>query len=560
MVRQVRLGDLLVDRGLITQEELGDALSKQRELNLRLGETLVEFGYVTEDDIAITLSDQLNIPFAQISNLTFQPEALDLVNQSLVEKHQVVPIAVEDDILTLATADPTDVMALDDIHYQTNKRLKLVVVTKRDIERAIEWLYLAPSGEKDSSLRMTDIVNISDDDAPLIRLVNAMIMQAVEDEASDVHIEPGDINLRVRYRVDGQLQVLRELGADLHNPIVARFKIMSNLDISERRLPQDGAFRQMIKGREIDFRVSVIPTIRGEKVVIRIHDNTQNKYTIESLGMPEGIADSVKNVLKLPHGMLLVTGPTGSGKTTTLYSCLEILNDPFKNIITIEDPTEYRLNGINQVSINSKIGLTYASVLRAVLRQDPNIVMVGEIRDTETAEIAIRAALTGHLVLSTLHTNDAASTLTRLIDMGVAEFLIASSVVGVIAQRLVRRVCPRCLEENIVRIDDPLWEALEINKYLGEEVREVKLNKAGRGCTHCHNTGYKGRVGIFEFLKIDEEITKMVVERQPASTIKNYAVDQLGMVTLRDDVTQKVLAGLTTVEELMSIAYIKRSW
>ncbi len=560
MAKKIRLGDLLVDRGLISQDELKDALSKQKELNLRLGETLVEFGYVTEDDIAITLSDQYNIPFAQISNLSFQPEALEMVNQSLVEKHQVVPISIEDDVLTLATADPTDVIALDDIHYQTNKRLKLIVVTRRDIERAIEWLYLAPSGEKDSSLRMTDIINISDDDAPLIRMVNAMIIQAVEDEASDIHIEPSDLNLKVRYRVDGQLQVLRDLGMDLHNPIVARFKIMSNLDISERRLPQDGAFRQIFKGREIDFRVSIIPTIRGEKVVIRVHDNTQNKFSLETLGMPDEIVNSVRDVLKLPYGMLLVTGPTGSGKTTTLYSCLEILNDPFKNIITIEDPTEYRLNGINQVSINAKIGLTYATVLRAVLRQDPNIVMVGEIRDTETAEIAIRAALTGHLVLSTLHTNDAASTLTRLIDMGVAEFLIASSIVGVVAQRLVRKVCPRCYEEHVLRKSDPMWEALSVGKYLDKEVEEIKLSKAGRGCTHCHSTGYKGRIGVFEFLKIDEEITKMVVEREPASAIKNYSVNTLEMITLKDDVTKKVIEGLTTVEELMSIAYIKRSW
>ncbi|MFP4457352.1 MAG: GspE/PulE family protein [Clostridia bacterium] len=558
MARQIRLGDLLVERGLIKQEELRDALSKQQEMNLRLGETLVESGYVTEDDIAITLSDQYNIPFAQISNLTFQPEALNLLNQSLVEKHQVVPIAVEDDVLTLATADPTDVMALDDIHYQTDKKLKLVVVTKRDIERAIEWLYLEPSGDNERTLRMTDIVNISDDDAPLIRMVNAMILQAVEDQASDIHVEPGDYNLKVRYRVDGQLQVLRELSMDLHNPIVARFKIMSNLDISERRLPQDGAFRQIIKGREIDFRVSIIPTIRGEKVVLRIHDNTQNKFSIESLGMQPNIVNEVRNVLKLPYGMLLVTGPTGSGKTTTLYSCLEILNSPYKNIITIEDPTEYRLNGINQVTINARIGLTYASVLRAVLRQDPNIVMVGEIRDTETAEIAIRAALTGHLVLSTLHTNDAASTLTRLIDMGVPEFLIASSVVGIIAQRLVRKVCPRCHEEYIVSDEEPLWQALDVEKHLGEDINQVKLKKAGRGCTHCYNTGYKGRVGVFEFLKLDEEITKMVVEREPASKIKSYALSNLDMTTLKDDAAIKVLQGITTVEELMSISYIKQ--
>ncbi len=558
MPKQIRLGDLLVDRGLITEDELKDALSKQKEMNLRLGETLVKSGYVTEDDIAITLSDQFNIPFAQISNLNFQPEALDLINQSLVEKHQVVPIALENDVLTLATADPTDVIALDDIHYQTNKRLKLVVVTKRDIERAIEWLYLEPSGGSDSSLRMDDIVNISDDDAPLIRMVNAMIVQAVEDRASDIHFEPGDMNLKVRYRVDGQLQILRELSIDLHNPIIARLKIMSNLDISERRLPQDGAFRQIIKGREIDFRVSVIPTIRGEKIVLRIHDNTQNKFSIENLGMQKNVVDDVRNILKLPYGMLLVTGPTGSGKTTTLYSCLEILNSPYKNIITIEDPTEYRLNGINQVTINTKIGLTYASILRAVLRQDPNIVMVGEIRDTDTAEIAIRAALTGHLVLSTLHTNDAASTLTRLIDMGVAEFLIASSIVGIIAQRLVRKVCPRCHEEYVIKEDDPLWQALDVEKYFNSKVDHVRLKKAGRGCTHCYNTGYKGRIGVFEFLKLDEVVTKMVVDRDPASKIKTYAVEEMGMTTLKDDATRKVLDGITTVEELMSISYIKQ--
>jgi type IV pilus assembly protein PilB len=274
--------------------------------------------------------------------------------------------------------------------------------------------------------------------------------------------------------------------------------------------------------------------------------------------MQSNVVESVRNILKLPYGMLLVTGPTGSGKTTTLYSCLEILNSPYKNIITIEDPTEYRLNGINQVTINPKIGLTYASVLRAVLRQDPNIVMVGEIRDTETAEIAIRAALTGHLVLSTLHTNDAASTLTRLIDMGVAEFLIASSVVGIIAQRLVRKVCPRCHEEYIIDKQDPLWQALEVDKHLNTDAEKIKLKKAGKGCTHCYNTGYKGRVGVFEFLKLDEEVTKMVVEREPASKIKNYAIKEMGMTTLKDDAAKKVLEGITTVEELMSISYIRQ--
>ncbi len=555
MSRQVRIGDLLIERGYITQKQLLDALSKQKQLNLRLGETLIECGYVTEEDIAQTLSDQYKIPFEQVANLTFQPEAVKLLSHSLADRHKIVPVSVSEDSLTLATADPTDVIALDDIKSITNQRIKLIVVTKRDIDRAIEWLYLTPEGFNRSSLNISDFVDISDEDAPLIRMVNALIQQAVEDKASDIHIEPSDYRLIIRYRVDGLLQVLRELGMELHTSIVARIKIMSNLDISERRLPQDGAFRQMLSNREIDFRVSTIPTIRGEKIVIRIHDNTQNRFKITSIGMQKTTIARLKGLLALPYGMILVTGPTGSGKTTTLYSCLEVLKSPHKNIISIEDPTEYRLNGINQVTINNRIGLTYAKVLRAVLRQDPNIVMIGEIRDYETAEISIRAALTGHLVLSTIHTNDAASTLTRLIDMGVAEFLIASSVAGVIAQRLVRRVCPRCRKEYILHRNDPLWNVLEIEKYI-QNKNEVLLFKAGSGCAHCHQTGYRGRIGVFELLPVDESIAKMVIEHQPAGVIKDYAVKHLSMKTLRDDVTIKVLSGITTIEELTSISYL----
>ncbi|QOR35671.1 Flp pilus assembly complex ATPase component TadA [Clostridium sp. 'deep sea'] len=556
MNRQVRLGDLLLDRGLISKEQLQDALSKQHQLNLRVGETLIECGYVTEEDIALTLSDQFKIPFEQVANLSFEPEAVNMVNQALVERHKFVPVSVNDNEITLATADPTDVLALDDIKFATKRNIKLIIVTKRDIERAIEWLYLTPEGFNNNSLNISDFVDISDDDAPLIRMVNAIIQQSVEDSASDIHIEPSDYLLIIRYRIDGLLQMLREMSMDLHNSIVARIKIMANLDISERRLPQDGAFRQFIGGREIDFRVSTIPTIRGEKIVIRIHDNTQNRYKVDNIGMQLTTLKKLQNLLSLPYGMILVTGPTGSGKTTSLYSCLDVLNSPHKNIISIEDPTEYRLNGINQISINKKIGLTYSTVLRSILRQDPNIIMVGEIRDKETAEVSIRAALTGHLVLSTIHTNDAASTLTRLMDMGVAEFLIASSIAGIVAQRLVRRVCSRCRKEYFINKNDSLWSTLNIDNYI-QNKSEILLFKAGDGCSHCHNTGYRGRIGIFELLIINETIAKMVMDHQPASVIKDYAVSNLAMQTLRDDAIIKVLSGITTVEELMGVSYFK---
>ena len=550
----MRTGDLLVEKGFITEEQLKDGLSKQREFNLRLGETLIKCGYISEEDIANTLSEQYNIPYMQLANLQFQQDAIDLVSQALVERHRVVPVSVNGDVLVIATSDPTDVLAIDDIKLVTQKEVRLILLTKRDIDRSIEWLYMTPEGISKRTKQSVVTVDASDDDAPLIRMVNNIIQQSVEDKASDIHFEPGDYRLTIRYRIDGQLQLLRELGADLHSPIVARIKIMSNLDISERRLPQDGTFRQMINGREVDFRVSTIPTVRGEKVVLRILDNTKTNLKLESIGMNKELIAKVRGLLRLPYGMILVTGPTGSGKTTTLYSCLDILNDPHSNIITIEDPTEYRLNGINQININNRIGLTYANILRSVLRQDPNIVMVGEIRDYETAEIAVRAALTGHLVLSTIHTNDAASALTRLTDMGVAEFLISSSVAGIMAQRLLRRVCPRCRVEQHLTRDEPLWKALEIDKYISTR-DEIRYYKAGPGCTYCHKTGYSGRIGVFELLMVDETVSNMVISHKTATEIKEYAVLHQGMRTLRDNATLNVLAGITTLQELMTIAY-----
>lgn len=550
MAESKRLGDVLLAERIITPAELRQALKVQQERQIRLGEALIELGYATEEDIARALSSQLGFPFLKLRDVQFEEEAVRLLNKSMAERYQVVPIRLKEDGLQLGMADPLNVVAIDDIEFLTNRNVNPVVMTARDMARAVEWVYDTPHFFREQNEQHSlAAVEKLDDDAPVVRLVNSIILQAIEDRASDIHIEPYEDKLLIRYRIDGVLQVMRELELEVHPSLLSRLKIMASLDISERRLPQDGSIRELVGDRLVDMRLSTLPTINGEKAVLRIHNTAENRVGMSQLGMSAEDQESLRDLLRLPHGMILVTGPTGSGKTTTLYACLEFLNDPARNIITIEDPVERRLAGISQVSINPKIGLDYARILRAVLRQDPNVIMVGEIRDPETAEIAIRAAITGHMVLSTLHTSDASSTITRLRDMGILPYLIAAAVSGVLAQRLVRRLCYNCREEYQLPLNHPLVQGLGLERAQQGET-EVTLYRAV-GCSHCHGTGYRGRTGVFELLPVDDSVRQMIVDGAGTEMIRAYAVEQ-GMKTLYQDALTKLVAGITTVEEILN--------
>ena len=564
-----RLGDVLLEQGLIDQEQLSKAVAAQRNSNKNLAQFLLEEGYLGEEDLVVALSEQLGIPHIRVGNYSIPKEVLSEVPESLARQYLMLPVSVTGDVLTLAMADPLNIMALDDLQMLTSYEIEPVVAVKSELEEAIELHYGGgkQSGEMFDKLLQTDgdtkdadqmeladtPEDIADmlaqeadpDEGPVIRLVNLILLNALDMDASDIHIEPFEKIVRVRYRIDGVLEEGKSPPKNMQAALTSRLKIMSNLDIAEHRLPQDGRFRIVSKGNEIDFRISFLPTYYGEKVVMRVLDQSNLTLDLDKLGFEDQPMQAFKDALKLPFGMILLTGPTGSGKTTTLYSALHKINKPSHNIVTVEDPVEYELMGVNQVPTKSEIGLTFAAALRSILRQDPDIVMIGEIRDEETADIAVKAALTGHLVLSTLHTNDAASVYTRLCDMNLEPFLVQSSVVLAAAQRLLKRVCPSCKES--ISVPNEVLQRIQWHPGLIDgEPNFVR----GRGCNKCKNLGYKGRVAVIEALPNYPEIEKMIMGRAPSNDIKRLAM-KCGMRSLRQNALAKAAHGITTIEEVL---------
>jgi type IV pilus assembly protein PilB len=564
-----RLGELLIKESLITSEQLRQALDYQKANGGRLGTCLMKLGFITDDEITGVLSRQYGVPSINLKYYEVDASVIKLIPQDTAIRYQIVPLSRVGSTLTIAMTDPTNVFAMDDIKFMTGFNVEPVVASEAAITEAISKFY----GEAESEEELTKVIkdltgdeagdlelaaeeqetNLADleraaEEAPIIKLVNLILTDAVKRGASDIHVEPYEKELRVRFRIDGILQSVMNPPMKLKDAITSRVKIMSKLDISEKRLPQDG--RIMIKYRkngrikDLDFRVSTVPTLFGEKIVMRLLDKENLRLDMTKLGFePESLVKYERAILR-PYGMVLVTGPTGSGKTNTLYSSVSRLNTPETNIMTAEDPIEFQLAGINQVQMKDQIGLNFAGALRAFLRQDPNIILVGEIRDFETAEIAVKAALTGHLVLSTLHTNDAPSTISRLMNMGIEPFLVATSVNLICAQRLVRRVCENCKE-----VSDVPQQALLDAGYPAEEAKTTKVF-AGRGCGICNQTGYKGRVGLYEVMEVTDDLREVILVGASALELKRKALDQ-GMMTLRRSGLTKIAAGLTTLEEVL---------
>ena len=564
----VRLGEILLKESLITQDQLDKALEFQRSNGGKLGSCLTKMGYITDDDITGVLSRQYGVPSINLKYYEIDPNVIKLIPQDTALRYQVIPLSRVGSVLTIAMTDPTNVFAMDDIKFMTGFNVEPVVASESAIGEAISRFYGgAASSHEELSTLMKDLVEEEElelaaeeqeldaaslekaaEEAPIIKLVNLILTDSVKRGASDIHVEPYENEMRVRFRVDGVLQTVMNPPMKLRDAITSRMKIMAKLDIAEKRLPQDGRimikYRAEGKKKELDFRVSTVPTLYGEKIVLRLLDKENLRLDMTKLGFEsESLKKFERNILK-PYGMVLVTGPTGSGKTNTLYSSVSRLNQVDTNIMTAEDPVEFQLAGINQVQMKDQIGLNFAAALRAFLRQDPNIILVGEIRDFETAEIGVKAALTGHLVLSTLHTNDAPSTISRLMNMGIEPFLVATSVNLICAQRLVRRICPNCKEE----LDIP-EQALIDAGYTPEEAKTTKIYH-GKGCSTCGKRGYKGRTGLYEVMEINDELRELILVGASALELKKKAIEQ-GMITLRRRGLIKAAAGLTTLEEVL---------
>jgi len=549
------IGEMLKDRGLISDEDLRNALNLQKERNDKLGRILVDLGCVAERDVLAVLSQQLEISLFQgeYPVVPIEPAALP---HRFLRAFKTVPVHLEGNDLSLVMADPLDLETQSAIRLRTGRDLKVYLAPESEISEQLEKLYggedsgasiessVDVAGDSDNIERLRDLAS----EAPVIRMVNLIISRAVENSASDIHVEPFEKELRLRYRVNGLLQSVDSPPNQLRAAIISRIKLMAKLNIAERRLPQDGRIKLKVLGKEIDLRVSTLPTMYGESVVMRILDKSNSALIdLRRLGFPEALYPRVCEMTSKPHGIFLVTGPTGSGKTTTLYSALKRVNVTDLKIITIEDPVEYQMDGINQIQVNPQIGLTFATGLRHIVRQDPDVIMVGEIRDLETAEIAIRSALTGHLVFSTLHTNDAPSAITRLVDMGVEDYLLASSLVGVLAQRLVRVICRECKKKEAV----PTQALMDAGFPVDSGSRQIELYR-GTGCSHCDGTGYESRNGIFELLEITEEMRRQIVTNPDSNTLRAEAV-RGGMRTLKQDGWDKVLAGVTTPDEVLRV-------
>ncbi|HOT27405.1 MAG TPA: ATPase, T2SS/T4P/T4SS family [Candidatus Ozemobacteraceae bacterium] len=557
-----RLGDTLVEAGLISADQLKEALQKQKALGLRLGKVLVLLGMATEESIAVTLARQMNIPFLDLNSLTIRPEVLTTIPEGIVRSHTLLPISLEGNRLQVSMSDPLDVFIIDEINYQTGYEIVVGISPESQLEAAIRHYYgtsetlqaavdTLAAERRDEVKRLDEsfftTFDIGEGDqaaAPIINLVNTVIQQAIADRASDIHIEPDEEVIRVRYRLDGILNELMKAPKSIQNELISRLKLMAQMDISEKRLPQDGRIKVKVKDSSIDLRVSALPTVFGEKIVIRILDKSRMQLTLDQVGFDEELLEQFKAISLSPNGIFLMTGPTGSGKTSTLYAAINFIRNGQVNITTVEDPVEYLIPSINQVQVRPDIGLTFARTLRSILRQDPNVILIGEIRDFETAQIAIESALTGHLVFSTLHTNDAASAVTRLIEMGVEPYLVASAVIGVGAQRLVRRICPSC---RVSYLPDAAAKAL----FAGSSVAPESLTR-GTGCLTCRRTGYVGRTAIHEIMTLNDEIHALILNSSPARTIRKAAVAS-GMRTMREDGLRKVVRGVTTVDEVMRL-------
>ena len=550
------LGEILRDEGLISEEQLKAGLEKQkREKGLKIGEALVALGAVTEEDVAKAIWQQRKIPYVDLDSYALDPNVIELVPEKVARAYTALPLFKIGNALTVAMADPLNLIAVDDLRSKTGCEIEPVISTEGKITRCLDHYYrmdesisqlIQDVAARDDGKK--DAADISE--APMIKLANLIIQQAVRDGASDVHIEPGEKEISVRYRIDGVLQEIKKLPKSLHEAIASRFKVWGEIDIAKKRTAQDGRFFINADSKEIEVRLSTFPTIYGENLVMRILDPTATILELKSLGLPSAIFDSYMKLLKLPEGMILVTGPTGSGKTTTLYASLGTISDPSLNIITIEDPVEYRLRQIRQTQVNPQAGVTFASGLRAILRQDPDVIMVGEIRDMETAQMAARAALTGHLVFSTLHTNDAPGAVTRLVDIGVEPFLISSGVAGVLAQRLARTICSACKEPFV-----PPAEILE-QFGIAEKAKGRKFYR-GRGCQACRFSGYRGRIGIYELLLISDTIRELINEKRSATEIRKAALKSGDLRTLFRDGLEKAAKGITTFEEVSRIVQVK---
>jgi len=559
-----RIGDILIEQGLVTSQQLKEALEMQKNGNKkRLGEIFVEIGAISKEELYGILQYVYESEYVDLSNYVIDPEVISIIPEKIALRFKLIPLSKSDYELIIAMANPLDVYAIDFVRdYTKTKRIKSLLATEEDVLNAITNYY--ELGEYDDIIEKlgTEIVFKEEEEeedskkleaisreAPIIQLVNMLIVQGVKDRASDVHIEPNEKGLLIRFRIDGMLHDIRTLPNTIKSAVISRTKILAKMDIAERRLPQDGRFQVKFGTREVDLRVSTIPTVFGEKVVLRLLDKSKGLIKLEQVGFSPEQLEEFKSIITKSYGIILLTGPTGSGKTTTLYAALNQVNSKDKNIITVEDPVEYKLDRINQIQIKPKINLIFANTLRSILRQDPDIIMVGEIRDIETAQIAVQAALTGHLVFSTLHTNDAASALTRLIDMDIETFLISSSVIGVIAQRLVRVICEKCKEEYTPGKN--VLSGLNIEDNL-KKGGKIKLYR-GAGCSFCKNTGYYGRTSIYELIVLDEEIRALIISKTSSNVIKDAAIKK-GMKTLKDSGLEKVRQGITTLEEVIRVA------
>ena len=552
---KLRLGDILKEMGLVTEEQVASALGRQKETRKRLGQLLIDDGIVTQLDLTKALAQKFGVSFLDLTATRFDGAATAYIDEKLARRYGAIPVRfLEDNTLLVAMVDPQNLPAQEDLAIITGFQIQPAIASEEDVFGAIAKIYRsrAEVGESDESGEYVEesVTDIRDatEEAPVVKLVNSVIAQSVDDAASDIHFEPQAKELVVRFRIDGVLHEIMSIPRRMQAGVLSRLKIMAELDIAERRVPQDGRIGLMVGGKPIDMRVATLPTVYGEKVVMRLLDKSNVMLDLEELGFAEKALKRFRKSFLKPYGAILVTGPTGSGKSTTLYAALNILNSPEKNIITVEDPVEYRLTGINQVQVNTRAGMTFAAALRSILRCDPDIVMVGEIRDRETALIAIESALTGHLVLSTLHTNDAPGALSRLTEMGIEPFLTSSAVDAVLAQRLARRLCSHCKEPYTAT-----KEMLRKNDFPPEvcDRDDVVLYRA-KGCSRCNNTGYKGRLGLYEVMIVSEAVRRLTVERKSADEIGRVAAAE-GMKSLREDGIDKVLLGMTSVEEIARV-------
>jgi len=550
-----RLGEILIDAGLIDEGALEKALSMQKGSGMKLGEVLIKENFLTEQEIFETIQRQLDIPSIDLNTVSIRQDIINILPDNLVRKYNVLPIDLVNGQLMVVMSDPLNYYAIEDIRavsgYITRTSIALRESIKENIDRyygrtkaveAVQDYSRTYGGKKKQEER--DVEEIDESTAPIIKFINTIIENALLNGASDIHIEPQEIDMRVRFRVDGILREIMTTNPDMIEAVVSRIKIMADLNIAERRIPQDGKINYRVNGKSIDLRISTVNTMWGEKVVMRILDKSSFLPSLAGLGLATEDEVKMKNIIGKPHGIILVCGPTGSGKTTTLYSILNELNDVSKNIVTVEDPVEYNFKSINQLQVSPKIGFTFATGLRAILRQDPDIIMVGEIRDTETATISVRSALTGHLVLSTIHTNNAISTITRLQDMGIKPFLLSSTVIGIVAQRLVRKICPNCVEAHLSDNRE--------TKLLGLEYPE--MIKEGKGCSLCNGSGYKGRTAIFEVFEMNKELKILIDKGATEAEIEEEAIAG-NMKFLRHACVEKVLEGVTTVDEMLRVTY-----